>query len=196
MSKLASIIATLGLLAMSHSGLAEFKEGKDYWKIKKVDEVAVATDDNLYFTWLGCDSCRKIEKELEAELEGFEVVPLIARQNWRPAAKAFYAIEILGGDAQAWSQLKQQVEDKTLDPTDQKALFAAIIELGFDKEDVIELLEDRVLYQRIDQAEALAKHYGIQYVPTVVVKGQYATDARSTMTVKKFSEVINYLKAL
>lgn len=196
MSKLASIIATLGLLAMSHSGLAEFKEGKDYWKIKKVDEVAVATDDNLYFTWLGCDSCRKIEQELEAELEGFEVVPLIARQNWRPAAKAFYAIEILGGDAQAWNQLKQQVEDKTLDPTDQKALFAAIIELGFDKEDVIELLEDRVLYQRIDQAEALAKHYGIQYVPTVVVKGQYATDARSTMTVKKFSEVINYLKAL
>ncbi|GAA0207196.1 hypothetical protein GCM10009123_13370 [Kangiella japonica] len=196
MSKLGLIIASLSLLVMSHGVFAEFKEGQDYWKIKGVDDIAVAAGDNLYFTWLGCDSCRKIEGELSAELEGFEVVPLIARQNWRPAAKAFYAIQILGGDAEAWQKLKQQVEDKTLDPTDQKALFAAIIELGFDKEDVIDLLEDRVLYQRINQAEALANNYDIKYVPTVVVKGQYATDARSTMTVKKFSEVISYLKSL
>lgn len=196
MSKLGSIIASLGLLVMSHGAFAEFKEGQDYWKIKSVDDIAVASGDNLYFTWLGCDSCRKIEEELASELEGFEVVPLIARQNWRPAAKAFYAIQILGGDADAWQKLKQQVDEETLDPTDQKALFAALIELGFDKEDVIDLLEDRVLYQRIDQAEALASNYDIKYVPTVVVKGQYATDARSTMTVKKFSEVINYLKAL
>lgn len=196
MSKLCSIISSLGLLVMSVGACAEFKEGQDYWKIKNVDEISVATDDNLYFTWLGCDSCRKIEVQLSAQLEGFEVIPLIARQNWRPAAKAFYAIQILGGDADAWNRLKQQVENKTLDPTDQKALFAAIIELGFEKEVVIELLEDRELYHRINQAEALAKNYGIQYVPTVVIKGQYATDARSTMTVKKFSEVISYLKSL
>lgn len=175
---------------------AQFEQGKDYWKISQVEGIPVATGDNLFFTWLGCDSCRKIEAELEQELEGFEVVPLIARQDWRPAAKAFYVVQILEGQADAWLQLKQQVDAGDLDPTDQNALFEAIFELGYDKQEVAELLEDPSLYQRINQAEALAKNYAIQYVPTVVVKGQYATDARSTMTIKKFREVLNYLKSL
>lgn len=197
MSKLGYFVASLALFMAGHNAVADdYKEGQDYWVMQHIDAIAVATDDNLYFTWLGCDSCRKIERELTEELADFEVVPLIARQDWRPAAKAFYALQILGGSAEDWGKLKQQVEEKSLDPTDQKALFAAIIELGFDKDDVRELLEDRALYQRINQAEALANHYDIEYVPTVVVKGRYATDARSTMTVKKFAQVIGYLKSL
>lgn len=175
---------------------AEFKAGKDYWKISQLDGIPVATGDNLFFTWLGCDSCRKLEAELAQELEGFEVVPLIARQEWRPAAKVFYVMQILDGEPDALLKLKQQIDAGEVDPKDQNALFEAIFELGYDKQEVAELLEDRSLYQRINQAEALAKNYAIQYVPTVVVKGQYATDARSTMTVKKFREVLNYLKSL
>lgn len=175
---------------------AEFEEGKDYWKIAQVESIPVAVDDNLYFTWLGCNSCRKIERELSDELTDFEVIPLIARQNWRPAAKAFYVVKMLDGDPKAWLKLKQMVDAEELDPSDQKALFAAIIELGYDKEAVAELLEDRSLYQRIDQAEALAKNYAIQYAPTIIVKGQYATDARHTMTIKKFGQVLSYLKQL
>jgi thiol:disulfide interchange protein DsbA len=178
------------------SDAAEFKKGKDFWEMAQVESIPVATDDNLYFTWLGCDSCRKLETELANELDDFEVVPLIARQNWRPAAKAFYVVKMLDGEPNAWLKIKQQVDEGTLDATDQKALFAAIIELGYDKEAVAELLEDRLLYQRIDQAEALAKNYAIQYAPTVVVKGQYATDARHTMTINKFRQVLNYLKSL
>ncbi|GAA4345876.1 DsbA family protein [Kangiella taiwanensis] len=175
---------------------AEFKAGKDYWKISQLDGIPVATGDNLFFTWLGCDSCRKLEAELAQELEGFEVVPLIARQEWRPAAKVFYVMQILDGEPDALLKLKQQIDAGEVDPKDQNALFEAIFELGYDKQEVAELLEDRSLYQRINQAEALAKNYAIQYVPTVVVKGQYATDARSTMTVKKFREVLNYLNSL
>lgn len=175
---------------------ADVKVGDDYWAIEQVEGIPVAVDDNLYFTWLGCDSCRKIESELTQELEGFEIVPLIARQDWRPAAKAFYVMQMLEGDADAELKFKQQVEKGILDPTDQKALFAAIIDLGYDKKAVARLLENRALYERINQAEALAKNYGIQYAPTVVVKGQYATDARHTMTVEKFKQVLQYLKSL
>ena len=188
------ILITLSL--MTTVGFAELKEGKDYWKISQVEGIPVATGDNLFFTWLGCDSCRKIEAELAQELEDFEVVPLIARQDWRPAAKVFYVIQMLDGEPDALLKLKQQIDAGDVDPTNQKALFEAIFELGYDKQEVAELLEDRSLYQRINQAEALAKNYAIQYAPTVVVKGQYATDARSTMTVKKFREVLNYLKSL
>ena len=124
------------------------------------------------------------------------MVPLIARQEWRPAAKVFYVMEMLEGEPDALSKLKQQIDAGELDPKDQEALFEAIFELGFDKEAVAELLEDRRLYDRINQAEALAKNYAIQYAPTVVVKGQFATDARSTMTIKKFRDVLNYLKSL
>lgn len=181
-------------VSMAHS--AEFQQGKDYWEIKQLKDIPQAADENLFFTWLGCDSCRQIEAELAQQLEDFEVVPLIARQDWRPAAKAFYVMQMLDGEPSAVLKLKQQIEAGTLDPRDQQALFEAIIELGYDKEAVGELLEDRALYKRIDQAEALAEHYGIQYAPTVVVKGRYATDARHTMTVKKFGEVLEYLKSL
>ncbi|GAA4359823.1 DsbA family protein [Kangiella marina] len=190
------LLIALGLALMSYTVTAEFTEGKEYWEIAQPEGIPVATDDNLFFTWLGCDSCRKIEAELSQDLEGFEVVPLIARQNWRPAAKVFYVIQMLDGEAEALLKIKQQIDEGELDPTDQKALFEAIFELGYDKEQVAELLEDRRLYNRISQAEALAKNYKIQYAPTVVVKGQYATDARSTMTIKKFREVLNFLKSL
>ncbi|AOE48863.1 DsbA family protein [Kangiella sediminilitoris] len=175
---------------------AEFKSGEDYWQVRSGDSVAVAEGDNLFFTWWGCDSCRQIEEELSQQLEGFEVVPLIARQEWRPAAKAFYVMKMLEGNPNAEDVIKQRIEEGTLDPKDQKALFDAVIELGYDKEQVAELLEDRDLYGRIDQAVALAENYNIQYVPTVVVKGRFATDARHTMTVKKFGEVLEYLKTL
>ncbi len=197
MRKLITVLALLILQTMMvQVASAEFEEGEDYWQIAQVEDISAATGDNLFFTWLGCDSCRKIEAELSTELENFEIVPLIARQEWRPAAKAFYVIEMLEGEPDALSKLKQQIDAGELDPKDQEALFEAIFELGFDKEAVAELLENRRLYDRINQAEALAKNYAIQYAPTVVVKGQFATDARSTMTIKKFRDVLNYLKSL
>ncbi|WP_223671247.1 DsbA family protein [Kangiella shandongensis] len=181
-------------VSMVHS--AEYQQGKDYWEIKQVEGVPIAEDENLFFTWLGCDSCRQIEAELSQQLEGFEVVPLIARQDWRPAAKVFYVMRMLEGEPNAELKLKQLVDAGTLDPRDQQALFEAVIELGYDKEAVSELLEDSALYERIEQAEALAEHYGIQYAPTVVVKGRYATDARHTMTIKKFGQVLDHLRSL
>lgn len=186
----------IALLCVSSLALAEVKEGEDYWEIKQVEGLPVAEGDNLYFTWLGCDSCRLIEAELAQELADFEMVPLIARQDWRPAAKAFYVMQMLDGEPDTLTQLKQKIDAGEVDPRDQQALFAAVIELGFDKEAVAELLEERALYERINQAEALAENYGIQYAPTVVVKGQYATDARHTMSIEKFREVLTYLKSL
>ena len=197
MRKLITVLALLMIQIMIvQVASAEFKEGEDYWQIAQVEGISAATGDNLFFTWLGCDSCRKIEAELSSELEGFEMVPLIARQEGRPAAKVFYVMEMLEGEPDAWLRLNQQIDAGELDPKDQNALFEAIFELGYDKEAVAELLEDRRLYDRINQAEALAENYAIQYAPTVVVKGQFATDARSTMTVKKFRDVLNYLKTL
>lgn len=174
----------------------KYKEGEDYWQIQQVEGIPVATGDNLYFTWLGCDSCRQIEAELEQQLEGFEVIPLIARQDWRPAAKAFYVMRMLEGDPQAELKIKRQIDEGALDPRDQEVLFEAILELGYDKKEVADLLEDKSLYERISQAEALAKNYGVQYAPTIVIKGQYATDARHTMTIERFSNVISYLQSL
>ncbi|NVK21987.1 MAG: hypothetical protein HWD86_05680 [Kangiellaceae bacterium] len=195
------ILASGVLLFLSWLAAAEPVKDKDYWAIPTVQGIEPATSDNLYFTWFGCSSCSTIEQQLAAELEGFEIVPLIARPEWRPAAKIFYVLQMLEIDPQVRQQLLIDIEQAKLDPTNLEAMRLWLLEQPTVQEKVDEellnkTLEDRQLFKRVAEAVALAKNYNIQYAPTVVVKGQYATDARHTMTIKKFKDVLAYLKQL
>ena len=181
-------------LCLSPVLFAEVEEGKDYWKIESMQEVAPAEGDNLYFTWLGCLSCTLVEEKLESQLDGFERVPLIARPEWRPAAKVFYLLKLLNVDYSVWQGLMIEVQNNRVDATDFEQMKRYLIEQEVDKEALDRISENVDLFKKVNQAQALAKTYQVQYVPTVVIKGRYATDARHTKKVERMGEVISYLK--
>jgi len=187
--------AMFGLIANTNNAIA-IEQGQDYWRITLPEQSQLNTQDNIYFSWLGCTSCRKLEQELAGELEAFEYIPLIARPEWRAAAKLHYTMELMELSEQQKSDMIAKIDAGTIDVTDFNAMQEELLAMGVDEKDLTELLENKELYRQVQRAEGLAAKYRIQYAPTVVIKGQFATDANHTMTIERFAEVLRYLKSL
>lgn len=172
------------------------EQGQDYWRITLTDESQLNTQDNLYFSWLGCTSCRKLEQELAGDLEELEYVPLIARPEWRAAAKLHYVMQLLELSEDQKTDMIAKIDAGDIDVTDFNAMKEELLAMDVDEEALTELLENKELYQQVQRAENLAAKYKIHYAPTVVIKGQFATDANRTMKIDRFAEVLRYLKSL
>lgn len=196
MKRLLLTFATSLGLVVGIPGATAIEQGQDYWRIELPDAGQLNTQDNLYFSWLGCTSCRKLEQELASELDDLEYVPLIARPEWRAAAKLHYTMQLLELSEQQKAEMIAKIDDGEIDVTDFNAMQQELLAMGVDEEALTELLEDKELYRQVQRAEQLAAKYQIQYAPTVVIKGQFATDANHTMKVDRFAEVLRYLKSL
>lgn len=192
---LLTFATSLGLVAGIPCATA-IEQGQDYWRIELPDAGQLNTQDNLYFSWLGCTSCRKLEQELASELDDLVYVPLIARPEWRAAAKLHYTMQLLELSEQQKAEMITKIDDGEIDVTDFNAMQQELLAMGVDEEALTELLEDKELYRQVQRAEQLAAKYQIQYAPTVVIKGQFATDANHTMKVDRFAEVLRYLKSM
>ncbi|NVJ65186.1 MAG: DsbA family protein [Gammaproteobacteria bacterium] len=178
------------VLLASFSGLfLSAVKADTYWQIQHEKLVA---SDNLYFSWLGCHSCLMIEQKVD--LSGFEQLPLIARPEWRAAAKIQMAMQMLSLDEATVDAFKQEIIQQKVDVKDLNNMIESLISLGVEQEPLIETLNSRELFSRIQQAQDKAKQYQVRYVPTAVVKGQYAVDAKSTASVAAFAETLEELK--
>lgn len=184
------------LLSVNVNTAHAIEQGQDYWRITLADESQLNTQDNLYFSWLGCASCRLLEQELAGELEELEYIPLIARPEWRAAAKLHYVMQLLGLSEEQKAAMIAKIDAGEIDVTDFNAMQEELLAMEVDQESLTLLLENKELYRRVQRAEDLAAKYQIQYAPTVVIKGQFATDANHTMKIDRFAEVLRYLKSL
>ncbi|ACV27897.1 thioredoxin domain-containing protein [Kangiella koreensis] len=184
------------LLGANVDTVHAIEQGQDYWRITLTDESQLNTQDNLYFSWLGCTSCRMLEQELASELDELEYVPLIARPEWRAAAKLHYVMQLLELSDEQKNNMITKIDAGEIDVTDFNAMQEELLAMEVDEEVLTLLLENKELYRKVQRAEDLAAKYRIQYAPTVVIKGQFATDANHTMKIDRFAEVLRYLKSL
>ena len=182
-------------LALPMSAVA-IEQGQDYWRIELPQSSQINADDNLYFSWMGCQSCRQLEQAIPEALAELEYVPLIVRHDWRAAAKLYYTMQLLEVSEQQQADMLVKIDSGEIDVTDFEAMTAELITMGVDEEALTDLLENKELYRKVQRAEKLAEKYQVQYAPTVVIKGQFATDANHTMTIDRFAEVLRYLQSL
>lgn len=196
MKRILFVLTIASVLSAGINTAQAIEQGQDYWRITLAEKSQLNTEDNLYFSWLGCTSCRQLEQELAEELGELEYVPLIARPEWRAAAKLHYVMHLLELSEQQRAEMIAKIDADEIDVTDFNAMQQGLLAMGVDEEALTDLLENKELYRQVQRAEALAAKYQIQYAPTVVIKGQFATDANHTMKVDRFAEVLRYLKSL
>ncbi len=177
------------LVSLNALVLGAAEQTDRYRELKQEPRIAT---DNLYFSWLGCHSCLMIEQKVN--LEDFEKLPLIARPDWRAAAKIQIAMQMLMVKNEIVDSFKQAILDQKVDVKDLNSMASTLVALGVEQESLTEVLESKVLFKNIQQAENKAAEYRIQYVPTVIVKGHYATDANSTGSVAVFAETLAELR--
>jgi thiol:disulfide interchange protein DsbA len=109
----------------------------------------------------------------------FRYVPAIFRPNWVPAAKIFYALEVLGARDRLHDKVYDAIHVDKIDLNKEDVLFDWVAKQGIDRQKFIDAYNSfSVQNQDIPRSMNMSKSYALTGVPAVVVEGKYVTSGR------------------
>jgi protein dithiol oxidoreductase (disulfide-forming) len=170
--------------AQAPSKIIVLEEGRNY-RVVAPAQPTEATDkvEVMEIFWYGCPHCHHFEPFLSKWLEtkpndvAFRRFPAIFRENWVPAARAFYTAQALGiGDKLHPALFKAMHEEQRelRSNEDWAKLFG---ELGVAEADFLKTWDSLEVATKVREAMAQVQNYGIEGVPAVVIGGKYQTSA-------------------
>jgi thiol:disulfide interchange protein DsbA len=197
-----SAVLAIGALVPGTGLSEEIDEGIDY---RVVPEPARAEEGDdvevLELFWYGCPHCYQLEPHIERWADGrpegvsFRRLPAATSPRWVPHAKAYFAAEMLGQLERLHEPLFRALHDQRRKIFNEDQIIAFAVEQGFDEQEFRSAYESFPVDMQVRQAAALAKGYGIDGVPTIIVNGKYLTSATLTGSRAKMFAVIDRLVA-
>ena len=104
-------------------------------------------------------------------------MPAVFRENWIPAARAFYTAAKLGIADKMHPALFKAIHEDRKGPTKNSEWEAFFTELGVPKADFEAAWDSIEVATQVRDVIARIQNYGIEGVPAVVVAGKYQTSA-------------------
>ena len=155
----------------------------------------------IEFFWYGCPHCYALEPQLAAWVKKlpkdveFKRVPAIARPDWAPAAKAYYALEALGQTEKLHGALFEAIhKQRTVRPDDEAALADWITkQSGLDKKKVDEAFKSFSVGTKMNRAAQIFRASGATGVPTLIVDGKVWTSSTLAGGNEETLKVADYL---
>lgn len=193
----AAVLLTQCLL-VNTAWSARFEEGKHYVAIPFSEKLDTGKKVEVReFFWYGCGHCYAFEPKLEQWLKNKPASALFVRTPAFPRkavhARSFYAFEAMGivdkVHRKFFDELHQQ--NKRLDTEDAVAAF--VKNNGFDADEFRKKFKSFAVDHKTKKAFSLARSYGVNSVPTIVVDGRYKVTTSTAGSHEKVIEVINYL---
>lgn len=181
---------------------AEPQPGFEYMQVQQViptDNPAKIEVTEMF--WYGCPHCFQLEptlaawvKKLGKDVE-FKRIPGIARPDWAPAAKAFYAMETLGVSEKLHTPLFEAIhKTRTVKPNDDAALIDFIAkQSGMDKKKVEEAYNSFSVNTKLMRASQIFRASGATGVPSLIIDGKYLTSSTLAGTNEDALKVADYL---
>jgi len=135
--------------------------------------------------WYGCPHCFQLEpalaawvKKLPKDVE-FKRTPGIARPDWAPGAKAFYAMEALGLTEKLHAALFEAIhKQRAVKPNDDAALIDWITKQGgLDRKKVEEAYNSFSINTKMMRATQIFRASGATGVPALIIDGKYLTSS-------------------
>lgn len=173
--------------------------GVNYQILPLPPQAAKAKPEVVYFFWVGCKHCARLEQALpdwlraKGDSVSFRRVPAVFRPVWRLHALAYYAAESLGqGDHLLKAMYKALIEDNHELKTREELVAFAESE-GLDKAAFIEALDNPAVKRQVLAAERLQKKFLLAGVPSLVVDEHYVTNGKMTGTVNALLQVTDAL---
>lgn len=172
--------------AVIFSARAELVEGRDYTVLRHPQPTH---SDNkievIEFFWYGCPHCYQLHPYIKSWLKhmpkdvSFRYVPAIFRPNWIPAARIFYALEVLGVKDKLHDKVYDAIHVDKIDLNKEDALFDWVAKQGIDRQKFIDAYNSfSVQNQDVPRSMNMSKSYGLTGVPAIVVDGKYVTSGR------------------
>jgi thiol:disulfide interchange protein DsbA len=135
--------------------------------------------------WYGCPHCYALEPQLAAWVKKlpkdveFKRVPAIARPDWAPAAKAYYAMETLGVQEKLHSAFFDAIhKQRVVRPNDEVAMADWITkQAGLDKKKVDDAFKSFSVNTKMMRASQIFQASGATGVPTLLIDGKVWTSS-------------------
>lgn len=190
------------LMLLATTACAEPQPGFEYMQTLQ----AIPTDNPakievVELFWYGCPHCYALEptlaawvKKLGKDVE-FKRVPGIARPDWAPAAKAYYAMEALGATEKLHSALFDAIhKQRTVRPDDDASMIDWITKQGgFDRKKVSEVYNSFSVNTKVMRASQIFRASGATGVPSLIIEGRYLTSSTLAGGNNEALKVADYL---
>ncbi len=200
----AASAVTLPLSLSAQAQVRQFKEGKDFVKLKK----PVATDapagkvEVIEFFWYSCPHCNAFEPTFEAWAKkapanmSIHRVPVAFNASFVPQQKLYFALEAMGLLPKLHTTVFRavHVERKPLNKDD--AIFEWIGQQGVDVAKFKEAYNSFNTANLVRKATQLQENYQVEGVPSMGVGGKYYTDGTMAGNMENVLQVVDYLATL
>ena len=195
------LLATL-LTLISFTTSADPQAGFEYQPTLQ----AIPTDNParvevMELFWYGCPHCYLLEPQLDAWVRklpkdvDFKRMPGMARPDWTPMAKAFYALEALNLTEKLHSALFDAIhKQKTLKPDDEAGAIDWITKQGrLDRKKVEEAYNSFSVNTKVMRAAQVFRASGATGVPSIIIDGKYLTSSTIAGGNEEALKVADYL---
>ena len=180
---------------------AEIVEGRDYTVLPHPQPTHSGNNiEVIEFFWYGCPHCYQLHPHIKAWLKqmpkdvSFRYVPAIFRPNWVPAAKIFYALEVLGIRDKLHDKVYDAIHLDKIDLNKEDVLFDWVAKQGVDRQKFINAYNSfSVQNQDVPRSMNMSKSYNLAGVPAVVVDGKYVTSGRMGGTPQDTIRIVDEL---
>lgn len=151
--------------------------------------------------WYGCPHCYALEPQLNAWVKKlgkdveFKRVPGIARPDWAPAAKAYYAMDALGVTEKLHAALFDAIhKQRSVKPNDDASLIDWITrQSGLDRKKVEDAYNSFSVNTKMMRATQIFRASGATGVPSLIIEGKYLTSSTLAGGNEEALKVADYL---
>jgi thiol:disulfide interchange protein DsbA len=160
-----------------------FVAGRDYQVLARpsasVSSGRVAVIE--FFMW-PCLHCYALEPELESwgvrsrEVVALTYVPVIFNPQSEMLARAFYAAESLGKGGEMHAAFYEEIHKHGNPLSSRESLVPLFARFGVDATAFVAAFDSPAVDRRVREAAMLAREYGIEATPTLVIAGRYSTN--------------------
>lgn len=166
-------------------------------------QLIMGNDDSkievIEFFSYSCPHCFKLDpqiqkwKETLPENVAFIHVPAIFRESWVKLAQLFYAAEVTGDIERLHPLIFKAIHVKKRKIQTDKQILDFVEEHGVDRNTFAEAMESRVVVAKVKKALILSQKSGITGVPSMIVGGQYRTNAPLAGGMDKMLKAVDFL---
>lgn len=123
----------------------------------------------------------------------FTPVPAIFRDSWMQLARVFYAAEATGDLDTLHPLLFKAIHVDKRRLTTEDELLDFVEEQGINRDEFEKTMNSFTVKTKVKKALVISQTSGITGVPSMVVNGQYRTDAPSAGSMKEMLDVVDFL---
>lgn len=195
----AGVVMTVFATAASAVPLS-YAEGTHFFptaeKLATSDENVIEVIEMFSYT---CPHCFRLEPAVEEWKQTlpdnvtFTKVPAIFRDSWLELAKVYYAAEATGDLELLHPKLFNAIHVDKRRLNTEEQLLDFVEEQGVDRESFAKMMNSFSVKSKVKKALVMSQTSGITGVPSMIVNGEYRTDASSAGGTEELFEVVDQL---